>query len=369
MPLTQVRRPVISAQLLTQLGIERGMSMPQCLRGTGIDPRALADPRTEVMASQELQLIRNVLSGLGPVPGLGLDAGLSHRLSSYGIWGFALLSSPTFRSATEIAVRYLDLSYTFGRFRLEPQGQDLLLILDDKDLPQDVYQFMVERDLAAWANAAWEIRPGGFPAKSAQLRFARPAYGWRFDKICGARPVFDAPINAILLGAESLETPLPQANAGMARLCEEQCRRLLARRRVRSGVAGQVRDRLSRSPAEMPSFEQVASELHVATRSLRRRLEEEGTSFRGLLDEVRQALAEELLSTSHMKLEEIATRLSYAEPATFISAFKRWTGVSPTAYRIARRAQAERAAVNAFTNAAANDATPPLPLQRRSDHV
>jgi len=341
--LTPVLRPVISAQLLARLGIERGLTLEQCLRDTGIDAQALAAPRTEVTAAQELQLIRNLLSGLGPVPGLGLDAGLSYRLSSYGIWGFALLSSPTFRSAAEIAVRYLDLSYAFGRFRLEPQGRDLLLILDDRDLPEDVYQFAVERDLAAWANAAWEIRPGGFPAKSAQLRFSRPAYDWRFDKICGARPMFGASINAILLGAESLDTPLPQADASMARLCEEQCRQLLARRRVRSGFAGQVRDRLSRAPADMPSLERVASELHIAPRSLRRRLEEEGTSFRSLLDEVRQALAEELLSTSPMKLEEIAARLSYAEPATFISAFKRWKGMSPTAYRRTRQIQDDRA--------------------------
>jgi len=344
MSFADVRRPVISAQLLAQLGVERGLSLDQCLRDTGIDAHALADPRTEVIATQELQLIRNLLSGLGPVPGLGLDAGLSYRLSSYGIWGFALLSSPTFRSAAQIAVRYLDLSYSFGRFRLEHRGRDLLVVLDDKDIPEDVYQFVVERDFAAWANAAWEMRPGGFPASTAQFRFARPSYGSRFDRICGVRPTFNAPSNAVLLDARSLDAPLPQANPQMARMCEEQCRQLLARRRVRAGIAGQVRDRLSRSPAQMPSLDQIAAEFHTATRSLRRRLEEEGTSFRGLLDEVRQALAEELLSTSHMKIEEIATRLSYTEPAAFISAFKRWKGMSPTAYRSTKRARDDRAA-------------------------
>lgn len=336
---TEFRRPVISTQLLARLGIERGLTMDHCLRGTSLNATTLSDPATEITAEQELQLIRNLLAGLGPSPGLGLDAGLRYHLSTYGIWGFALLSSPTFRSAAEIAVRYLDLSYAFARYRLETRGRDVLIILDDSTVPEDVRQFLVERDFAAWANAAWEMRPGGFPALSAQFRFPRPDYAWRFDRLCGVRPSFDAPTNALLLSAKSLDTPLPQANPVMARMCEEQCRQLLAKRRVRSGFAGQIRDRLLRNPSDMPALNAVANELHLAPRSLRRRLEEEGTSFRALVDEVRQTLAEELLLSAHMKLAEIANRLGYTEPAAFISAFKRWKGVSPTAFRARQRAQ------------------------------
>lgn len=333
MPAVEVRRPVISAQLLARLGTERGLTLDACLHRTGLAAAALSDPATEVTAAQELQLIRNLLAGLGNPPGLGLDAGLRYHLSSYGIWGFALVSSPTFRSAAETAVHYLDLGYAFTGYRLENVGKDLRIILDDSDVPADVRQFLVERDFAAWANAAWEMRPGGFPAISAQFRFPRPDYAWRFDRLCGVRPSFDAPLNAVLLPAKDLDAPLPQANPIMARLCEEQCRQLLAKRRVRSGLSGQIRDRLLSSPGEMPSLDDLAAELHMAARSLRRRLGEEGTSFRALMDEVRQTLAEELLLSAHMKLAEIAARLGYTEPAAFISAFKRWKGMSPTAYR------------------------------------
>ena len=339
MSVAEVRRPVVSAQLLARLGVERGLTLEWCLRDTGIDAVTLADPATEIAPAQEMQLIRNLLNGLGPVAsqGLGLDAGLRYHLSAYGIWGFALLSSPNFRSAAEVAVRYLDLSYAFARYRLENVGRDLLIILDDSEVPADLRQFLVERDFTAWANAAWEMRPGGFPGRSAQFRFPRPDYAWRLDRICGVRPSFDAPLNAILIAAKDLDAPLPQANPMMARLCEEQCRQLLAKRRVRSGLAGQIRDRLLRNPGEMPSLETVAEELHMASRSLRRRLDEEGTSFRALVDEVRQTLAEELLMSAHMKLAEIASRLGYTEPAAFINAFKRWKGMSPTAYRQSKR--------------------------------
>jgi AraC-like DNA-binding protein len=325
MPDMTVRRSAISAHLMARLGVERGMSLEACLRNTGIDAGTLADPATEIEPAQELQLVRNLVAARGHMPGLGLDAGLRYHLSSYGIWGYTLLSSPTFRSAAEIAVRYLDLSYAFARYRIERCGEDLLVILDDSEVPHDVRQFLVERDFAAWANAAWEMRPGGFPAKSAQFRFPRPDYAWRFDRLCGVRPSFNAPLNAVLLPASALDAPLPQANATMARLCEEQCRQLLARRQVRSGLSGQIRDRLLRSPAAMPSLDEVAVELHLSTRSLRRRLVDEKTSFRALVDEVRQTLAEE------------AARLGYTEPAAFIAAFKRWKGMTPTAYRESRQ--------------------------------
>jgi len=337
MSFDSIRRPIVSAQLLARIGCELGLTMEHCLRGTGIGLSALANPETDIMVGQEVQLIRNLLAAVGSVPGLGLDVGLRYHLSSYGIWGFALISSPTLRSAARVAVSYLDLSYSFCKFRLEESGQDLLVVFDDRDLPADLHQFLVERDFAAWANAAWEMRPGGFPASAAQFSFPKPTYAWRFEKIAGVRPQFDAPINAIRLDAVSLDAPLPQANSQMARLCEEQCRQLLARRRMRGGLAGQVRDRMLRKPSDMPSIDTVAEELHIASRSLRRRLAAEGTSYRALLDEVRQALAEELLLSAHMKLAEIAERLGYAEPAPFITAFKRWKGVSPDRYRRLRR--------------------------------
>jgi AraC-like DNA-binding protein len=67
---------------------------------------------------------------------------------------------------------------------------------------------------------------------------------------------------------------------------------------------------------------------------LRRRLAESGTSFQELLDEVREALAQELLTT--LAVEDVALRLGYAEASSFIHAFKRWKGVTPAVY--ARRA-------------------------------
>lgn len=332
-----VRRTTVSAQLLTQLAAEHGLSPERSLRGTGLDVRALADPNAEATAAQELQLVRNLLRELGPIPGLGLDAGLRYPLSAYGIWGFAMLSSPTFRAVTEVVSRFLDLSYAFVRFRPEETASAFWIVMDDTEIPDDLRQFLLERDFAACCNVIRELRPGGLPMRELTFRFERPAYAARFQALAGVMPRFGAPHNAARFALADVDAPLPQANPMMARMCLEQCQQLLARRQIRTGLAGRVRDRLLQTPGDPAGIDTVAEELHMATRSLRRHLAQEGTSFRALVDEVRQALAEELLTTADLKLEEVAMRLGYSEPASLIHAFKRWKGVTPSAFREQRR--------------------------------
>lgn len=332
------RRTVVSAQLLVQLASEHGLAPEQALRNTGIDVTTLIDPAAEITSAQELQLARNLVARLGHVPALGLEAGLRYHLSAYGIWGFALLSSPNFRAVADVVSRFLDLSYAFVRFRLGDENGAFWVDMDDDDIPEDVRAFLLERDFAACCNVIRELRPGGLPIRELRLRGPAPAYASRFAEIAGVDPVFDADRNGARFDIADVDAPLPQANPLMSRMCLEQCQQLLARRRERSGFAGQVRERLLQTPGALPDAATVARDLLMSERSLRRRLEAEGTTFRTLADEVRQILAEELLTTANLKLEEVAERLGYSEPASLIHAFKRWKGVPPGAYRASRLA-------------------------------
>jgi AraC-like DNA-binding protein len=139
-----------------------------------------------------------------------------------------------------------------------------------------------------------------------------------------------------VLDAALLDLPLPQADELTAAMTEAQCREVLDRRTARVGIAGEVRDALLRSPADMPDVATVAARLALSERTLRRRLSAEGTTFRSLADEVRETLAEELLTTGSLSVEEVGRRLGYAEPASFTHAFTRWKGTSPRAFSRAR---------------------------------
>ncbi|RKZ80269.1 MAG: AraC family transcriptional regulator, partial [Gammaproteobacteria bacterium] len=80
----------------------------------------------------------------------------------------------------------------------------------------------------------------------------------------------------------------------------------------------------------------IAASLFMSQRTLQRRLEENNTSFKQLVNEVRQDLADTYLNDSSLTLTEISFMLGFSEMSAFSRAFKRWSGKSPTDYRVTR---------------------------------
>ncbi|MEV6773739.1 AraC family transcriptional regulator [Nocardia sp. NPDC051030] len=318
---------------MTQLAEERGMSVAACLTGTSLPPESVIDPNTEVTARQELTVVRNLLARFGDEPGLGVEAGSRYHISLYGPWGLALLSSRTLRDSVEVALRYVELAFAFGQLSFEEVGGEARLRFDDHEVPEDVRPFLAERVITGIQMLGRELFSAGVPMNRVTFQHPAPADTTRYREVFGLEPVFGAPANEAVFDAAYLDIPLPQANEWARSTCEQLCRDLLAKRQARTGVAGAVRDLLVRNPGEIPDQAAVASELFMSPRTLSRRLNEEGTSFRALLDEVRQMLSEELLNHTDMTTEQVAARLGYAEAASFIRAFRRWKGCPPQEYR------------------------------------
>ena len=90
---------------------------------------------------------------------------------------------------------------------------------------------------------------------------------------------------------------------------------------------------MSRDRTPWPDLEAVARHLHVSPQTLRRHLREEGTSFQALKDELRRDIAIYHLGRADLSLQAIAEQLGFSEPSAFHRAFKKWTGLTPGAYR------------------------------------
>ncbi|MRH91483.1 helix-turn-helix domain-containing protein [Nocardia sp. SYP-A9097] len=326
-------RNTSSLHTMTQLAAERGMPPAACLAGTGLTAEAVSDPNSVATARQEVVVVRNLLSRFGTEAGLGVEAGRRHRLSLYGPWGLALLSSRTPRDAVEVALRYVESACAFGQLSFEESRGEARLLFDDHEVPEDVRGFLTERVVTGIQMIGRELFSTGMPLHRIAFRHSGPADTGRYREVFGIEPTFDAPANVVAFDSAYLDTPLPQANEWARITCEQLCRDLLARRQTRTGVAGTVRDLLVRDPGAVPDQAAVAAELFMSPRTLSRRLNEEGTSFRALLDEVRQLLSEELLDHTDMTTEQVAGRLGYAEAASFIRAFRRWKGCPPQEYR------------------------------------
>ncbi|WP_439377325.1 AraC family transcriptional regulator [Amycolatopsis lexingtonensis] len=332
-------RGTASIELMTRFVAERGLAAEKLLAATSLSPELLTDAGVQVDARQELAVVRALME-LDGSDTTALELGSRYRVTTFGIFGFACISSPTLRDAMLFALRYFDLSFAFCIPRVTLESDRLTLELDDTRVPADVARFLVLRDLAAIFTVMRDLLP---EIALDDLSFRHePATVDAYVAAFGLRPRFSADACRATLDPALLTLPLPQANDQTVALCAAQCEALVARRRQRSGISQQVRERLVRLGGVDAGMDEIARQLTLSTRTLRRRLTEAGTSYRALVDEVRHTLAEELLDTGVLSVEDVAYRLGYAEASSFIYAFKRWTGMTPAAF--ARRFRAARQA-------------------------
>ncbi len=324
-----------SVQLMVQLAARRGWSADECLAGSGIDPGALDDPFAEITARQEFDVMRNLDELRCGEPGFWVEVGTNYHAGMHGSWGMALLTSRSLRDAIELTTEFVELAWVFTTITVTEyvDTDEVGITIDNGDLPPDVASILVERISAAITSILRDLTNHGVPASSVRFRHSAPSNTSRYIDAFGTEPSFDADRNELIGDSAWLDTPLPQANDLVRRGYEAACRDLLGKRRARTGFAGAVRDALTREPGRIPPLAEVAGALNVSPRTLARRLTDEGASYRALVDELRQALAEELLRNSPLTTAQIANRLGYTDSANFIRAFKRWRDMTPRSFR------------------------------------
>ncbi|WP_269621290.1 AraC family transcriptional regulator [Zhongshania sp. BJYM1] len=326
-------RSVTSVQILVALGVEHGAKQSALLLNTGLNQQSLNNPETIVEASDELMVIRNLIRELPDLAGVGLYAGERYHLSVYGIWGFALASSPTTRKAVELSQTYQELTFVFSGFTVEETGEYVSLVFDNSDLPADVALFSIEREIQAAMLIIREIVGPQLTEEWVTFRHAPPPHHELYQRFFRGRVDFSAPQNALIFPRRLLDEPRMVGNDTTASLLDKQCSELIAKRSARKGVSGKVRDILLRQKPMTMDMELVAESLCMTSRTLRRKLDAESTSFRQLVDEIRMTLAEEMLTGTRLSVEQIAERLCYADASSFSQAFKRMSGQTPGALR------------------------------------
>lgn len=327
-------RSTASVALMAEFGCENGLAVADVLEGTGLSEADLRDHNRMIVGRQELAVVTNLVNLLGDPADLGVRVGGSYHVGSLGIFGFACLTSSTLGDAVRFAARYYELSYGFCLPTVTVEGPVAAMRLDLPEVTGPVAEFLVRRDLAAIARVMAELLGRAVPFTAIEFAGPAPASGDALArKAFGVTPRYGSPANVARWPAALLDDPLPQASEMTVAMCEQQCRALLERRRQRTGVAQRVRERLASIDGEPHTITAVARQLAMSERTLRRRLAEENTTFRDLVEEVHRVLAEELLATGALSVEDVALRLGYAEATSFIAAFKRWTGTTPARHQ------------------------------------
>jgi AraC-like DNA-binding protein len=331
-----LRRPVYAMRVLCEVANERGVATSDLLAGTSITPGDVNDPEAVVVAADEIVAVRRLLGLVPDAFGLGIDVGSRFRLTHLGLFGFAAMSCATFRELFGIAMRYFSLTMLNIDVKLFEGADTGLLELNVDHLPDDVQEFFLERDVASIAMTVKDFAISVVARYAEQVTVEATLDGEVVAPLLDLLPVvnkaFGRAHNRLHFPRAMFDEPLPQADPHTLQMCVAQCDVLMQRNEQRRGITAVVRSKLFRESGEFPTLPDVAAELDVHPRTLRRQLAQEGTSFRALLNEARSALAVDLLRNVGLTVEEVSKRLGYTDTSTFCHAFKRWHGVPPSAY-------------------------------------
>lgn len=368
--LHEKRYPPVRVALAVRTLAGDGLSAAALLHGTGLAEPELDDPDVRVSSLQLLTVARNAVEQ-GAASDAGLRVGSRFHASSYGMLGYAVLCSATLRHAFGTIVRYFRLGSGMFVPAWTEAGDSAVWVfprLEETRLPDltpALYRFVIELSVAALTNVLKDaMGPWCVPSRLRMVG-APPPHADALARVLGCPLEFDQPRNELHFPAAWLDRVPQLADPITAGEVSKTCARMLEEFKWHSGVTRRVYDELTQTPGRFPEIEDVASSLCMTSRTLRRKLEAEGTSYRELLDSVRRALAIDYLKASRLDTEDIAAALGFCDGASFRRAFKRWTGSSPSQLRGRSAAAPRRVALSAMAPPGPTAALSPYSRSRR----
>jgi AraC-like DNA-binding protein len=264
-------------------------------------------------------------------------AGETLNLAHLGTVGAAMAVAPTLGAALRCFVTYFGTVQSSTSIGLEQEGD--LVHLHYRILDETIWPRRADAELTLGIVASTVRRYAPHARRAITVQFEGPERGSdRGIETRLQRPVRRGDDNCLTIPARLMDAPLPRPatarEAGDFRDCLQQLSRNLSAMRALQPVSDRVRDLLLDQTGKGPTDQDsVARTLAMSRRTLRRKLEAEGTSFHELGEACRCSIGQALLTRTDLPIVEIAMRLGYSDHTAFSRAFSRWCGVPPRVLR------------------------------------
>lgn len=311
---------------------DQGVSAEALLQGTGLLPRQLDDPQARITQQQKLTIFRNT-KRLSSVPDVGLRAGLRQRLSDFGVYGYAVVSSRTFGEAVMLGMKHVRLAGPVLEKRFRIDGDTAVFEAHDRLDLGDVLPLATEFWFASILKLATCVLEAPMQSRRLLLPYPRPGHAAAYERTFGCPVRFDAGVMEWHFDAAVLPMPCPNANPITAGLCAQFCERMQGSLPDETDLSRSIRTACLNSRGEFPNAEEMAARLGLSVRTLHRRLAEQGQPYQRIVDDVRRSLAIEFLENTSLTVDEIAGRVGFSEASNFRKAFRKWTGHAPAHFR------------------------------------
>jgi AraC-like DNA-binding protein len=301
------------------------------LREAGIAPALLRAPHSRVTAHSFAVLLLG-LARLLDDELFGLDA-RRMKVGSFAMLGHLLVDCDSLGDALRRMARFFNLILDDFHCRLDSDDVQARLVIAPA-AGRAPAAFGYEALLAMQYGLACWLGGRRLPVLSAAFAYPAPPCGAEYARIYSENLRFDQAETVIAIARAHLELPVVQDRRTLKQFLRHAPGNIVLKYRNREGLAAQVRQRLrAAEPAAWPDFDHVARQLGINPSTLRRRLEDEGQSFRAIKDQLRSDLAIDLLCHSEKNMLDISLALGFSDASAFHRAFKKWRGAGPGAYR------------------------------------
>jgi AraC-like DNA-binding protein len=311
---------------------QRGCDARAIFKQAGLEPQRLGDcnARYSEAAMQKLWALAIEASGDA---NFAYKVGRQWRPTTFHALGYTWLACTTLAEGLKLLERYSRVVNSGITVSFQQSGRCGEIVIHIHYHEIVIHQGAHDAALGALMTMLRMLMGESYSPMEIHCLFTRPATAIGFEHDLRCPILYDMPASKILFDNADLHRRLPGANAELQKINED----LLLEKMHQLDRACMVTRVTQAINKELPTGEvhekDIAASLGVSLRTMQRRLAEQQQSFRQLLDEIRQQLAEQYLANSRLSLNEITYLLGFANQANFTRAFARWHGMPPSSYR------------------------------------
>lgn len=321
-----------------ELARKQGHDVSTVAERLGVSARELEDPETRVSQQLVAKLLQGAVDYIGR--DLGLMAAEHADSRNFGIGEYVARTRPTLRSAVECYDRYLPLlGDSAGVSTREVDDHIVMRLWFSPALV--IHEAAYEFALAIGVLRARRVTGNNdLTPRSVHFMHARPANIERHQRLFRCPVYFGSEMTQVVVPKAALELKLPGREPVLGELLVQHAEAMLDRLACRDDICSRVESVIAANMRlSEVTVERVAKRLGMSARTLARRLDAEGTSFRELFDQIRNQVAQRELLHGSRTLAAVSEGLGFSNVQAFHRAFKRWTGETPASFRTAVRAR------------------------------
>jgi AraC-like DNA-binding protein len=320
------------ARAVLKNAVAQGQEPISLLRKNRISPRLMLEDNARISIERFADLQVNTMQAMGDE-----WLGYGRRPLPIGCWSmmcYAVIGCETLGQALSRYCRFYQLFDLGMHPTLEEKGELARIHLHTDEGTAAPGPYLHELLLFNTHRfASWLVQEH-LPIQVVQLSYApqAPAVDYRYMFL--ANPIeFEQQRSQLMLSRALLDKRITQNETSLRHFLRHPALIMLTQDYATNSWTSQVRDLVHRQLREIPELNDVATTLEVHPQTLRRRLANEGTTFKDIKNQVRRDTALHFLGKQGLSIEEISHRAGFSESSAFIRAFKGWTGVTPYTYR------------------------------------